>query len=56
MTFSTGYALNRSDSLEELDMGGESKLLLQVTGEESHGAVTVHIRGRAFRWTSPARP
>ena len=28
MTFSTGYALNRSDSLEELDMGGESKLLL----------------------------
>ncbi len=41
MTFSTGYALNRSDSLEELDMGGKSKLLLQVTGQESHGAVTV---------------
>jgi quercetin dioxygenase-like cupin family protein len=41
MTFSAGYAMSRSDSLEELDMGGGSTLLLQVTGEESHGVVTV---------------
>jgi quercetin dioxygenase-like cupin family protein len=41
MTFSAGYAMNRTDSLEELDMGGGSTLLLLVTGEESHGAVTV---------------
>ena len=33
--------MDGGDSLEELDMGGDSRLLLQVTGEESHGAVTV---------------
>ncbi len=41
MTFSAGYALNRNESLEDLDLGGGSRLLLQVTGEESHGLVTV---------------
>ena len=41
MTFTPGYALTSSDSLEELDMGGGSMLWLKVTGQESRGLVTV---------------
>lgn len=41
MTFTPGYALTSSDSLEELNMGGGSTLWLKVTGEESRGLVTV---------------
>ena len=41
MTFNAGYALNRSDALEDLDMGGGSTVSLKVTGEQSHGLVTI---------------
>ena len=41
MTFTPGYALTSSDSLEELGMGGGSTLWLKVTGEESRRLVTV---------------
>lgn len=42
MTFiKGGYALNPGESLEDLNMGGGSKLSLKVTGEQSNGSVTV---------------
>lgn len=41
MTFERGFALRPGESVEELDMGGGSLLSLKVTGEESHGLVTV---------------
>lgn len=41
MTLTGGYALERSDALERLDMGGGSELSLKVTGDQSDGAVTV---------------
>ncbi len=41
MTFDGGYALGPHGSLEVLDMGGGSVLSLKVTGQQSHGVVTV---------------
>lgn len=41
MTFASGYSLSPGDALEGLDMGGGSQLSLKVTGEQSHGLVTV---------------
>lgn len=41
MTFDGGYALGPQDALETLDMGGGSVLSLKVTGEQSHGLLTV---------------
>jgi quercetin dioxygenase-like cupin family protein len=41
MTFDGGYALGPQDALEALDMGGGSVLSLKVTGQQSHGRVTV---------------
>ena len=41
MTFDGGYALGPQDALETLDMGGGSVLSLKVTGQQSHGVVTV---------------
>ena len=40
MTFTPGYALTSSDSLEDLDMVAGARWL-KVTGEESRGLVTV---------------
>ena len=41
MTFDGGYALGPHEALEVLDMGGGSVLSLEVTGQQSHGVVTV---------------
>jgi quercetin dioxygenase-like cupin family protein len=41
VTFNSGYALPHTQCLEELDMGGGSTMWLKVTGEQSHGLVTV---------------
>ena len=41
MTFDGGYALGPQDALEALDMGGGSVLSLKVTGQQSHGMLTV---------------
>lgn len=41
MTFVPGYGASPGDALENLDLGGGSSLLLKVTGEQSHGQVTV---------------
>ena len=41
MTFDGGYALGPQDALEALDMGGGSVLSLKVTGQQSHGTLTV---------------
>lgn len=41
MTFATGYALEHGSALDDLDMGGGSRLWLKVTGEQSRGLVTV---------------
>lgn len=41
MTFGRGYAVQPGEALEHLDMGGGSDLFLKVTGEQSHGVVTV---------------
>jgi quercetin dioxygenase-like cupin family protein len=41
VTFTSGYSLQRGDALEYLDMGAGSTLSLKVTGEQSHGLVTV---------------
>ncbi len=41
MTFDGGYALGPHEALEVLDMGGGSVLSLKVTGQQSHGVVTV---------------
>jgi len=41
VTLTSGYALRPGEALEELDMGGGSALSLKVTGQQSHGLVTV---------------
>lgn len=41
MTFEAGYSLAPDQALEDLDLGGGSALSLKVTGEQSHGLVTV---------------
>ncbi|CAA9326933.1 MAG: hypothetical protein AVDCRST_MAG72-60 [uncultured Nocardioidaceae bacterium] len=41
VTFHAGYALAHGDALEDLDMGDGSMLSLKVTGEQSHGLLTI---------------
>lgn len=41
MTFNRGYALATGNALEDLDMGGGSRLSLKVTGRQSLGLITV---------------
>ena len=52
MTLHQGYALAADEALEELDMGGGSRLSLRVTGSQSSGRVTV-IRGEVLAGGPP---
>ena len=52
MTFNSGYAFRQGETIELLEMGGESTLDLKVTGEQSNGLVTV-LEGIVHRGGPP---
>ncbi|RZI79327.1 MAG: cupin domain-containing protein [Microbacterium sp.] len=52
MRFNAGYSLQQGDALETLDMGGGSTISLKVTGQQSHGLMTV-LEGKVHEGGPP---